>query len=817
MDEGPGSVGNRPARRSASQALISSFLPAFQATLPWPLDPFQVEAIEKLDRHQGVLVSAPTSSGKTVIADYAIYRALASNTRAIYTTPLKALSNQKFRDYTRRHGEGAVGLVTGENTINPGAPVVVMTTEILRNLIYEEPERLANVQYVILDEVHYIDDFPRGAVWEEIIIQAPAQIKFIGLSATISNYQEIADWMSRQRGEIATVSVRKRPVELRLWLSMRNEFYPLLDERGAIPRETRLRAQNESSTDFRLSQLRRAPENDLLPVVERLRRREFLPAIYFIFSRRGCREALGRCASHGMDLTTDDEKAVIDRTVSRRLEQVRDPDEAELYASMLDADTLRRGLAMHHAGLLPYLKEIVEDLFAQGLIKVVFATETLSLGIHMPARAVVVSSFTKFDGQNFAALTSGELTQLMGRAGRRGIDPIGHGIILKEPDIDIGTIYEAATGQEMTVESKFAPTYNMALNLLRYHPPEEVDLLMERSFGQYQKGLARRDLEDRLANLRHRVADVAGGRFTIEGEPCCTDETFNEFARANDEIASLRVQMRRLRRDHWHKGRSRGRGRGASTRDPGGRTLAQLKDEVVHWQATANRLPCRQCPFRAEHQAHHDEVKELRARLDASTQDAERSQGEYRRRMAALRGILEELGFLKDSVPTDKGHLASRIYGENNLIITEAIADGWLEELTPAELAASVVMVTAEDRNRDRPQPRQRMPTSAVALAQKRLRVIYFRFSARERDRGEENLRPLSGDYVNFVYDWCSSEPLATLQPPPGVELGDAVKAVKGLYSGLRQIEWAVVERPTLRHLVMKARQALERELITRV
>ena len=794
-----------------------SFLDAFQASLPWPLDPFQVEAIEKLEAHRGVLVSAPTSSGKTVIADYAIFRALATDTRAIYTTPLKALSNQKFRDYVRRHGDPYVGLVTGENTINPGAPVVVMTTEILRNLIYEEPERLERVSYVILDEVHYIDDFPRGAVWEEIIIQAPSHIKFIGLSATISNYQEIADWMSLQRGDVATVSVRKRPVELRLWLAMRNEFYPLLDERGGLSRETRVRAQHESSTDFRLAQMRRAPENDLLPVVERLRRREFLPAIYFIFSRRGCREALGRCASHGLDLTTKEEKLAIDRIVSRRLEQVRDRDEAELYLGLLDADTLRRGLAMHHAGLLPYLKEIVEDLFAQGLIKVVFATETLSLGIHMPARAVVVSSFTKFDGQNFAPLTSGELTQLMGRAGRRGIDPIGHGIILKEPDIDVGTIYEAATGQEMTVESKFAPTYNMALNLLRYHQPEEVDLLMERSFGQYQKGLARRELEERLANLRRRVEDVSTVRFQQQGDPCCTDDTFANFVRGNDEIASLRVRMRRLKRDHWHGGRGRTRGHGRSTRDPSGRTLADLKAEVSSWQEKLAQLPCRRCPFLAEHQAHFAEVRELRGRLAASTSDAERSQGEYRRRMAALRGILEELGFLEDSVPTDKGLLASRIYGENSLIMTEAIADGWLEELTPAELAATVVMVTAEDRNRDRPQARRRLPTSGVALAQKRLRVIYYRFSARERDRGEDNFRPLSTDYVNFVYDWCSGEPLSTLEAPPGVELGDAVKAVKGLYSSLRQIEWAVAARPALRQLVIKARQALERELIIRV
>ncbi len=793
-----------------------SFVDVFQATLPWPLDPFQVEAIDKLEAHQGVLVSAPTSSGKTVIADYAIFRALETNARAIYTTPLKALSNQKFHDYQRLHGEGDVGLVTGENTINPLAPVVVMTTEILRNLIYEDPQRLERVRYVILDEVHYIDDFPRGAVWEEIIIQAPPHIKFIGLSATISNFREVAEWMSLQRGDIATVSVTKRPVELRLWLAMRNEFYPLLDQQGGIPRDTRQRAQAEASTDRRLSQLRRPPENDLLPVVDRLQRREFMPAIYFIFSRRGCREALARCAAHGFDLTSDAEKAEIDAMVQLRLDQIEDADESRLYRELLDAQTLRRGLAMHHAGLLPYLKELVEALFQRGLIKVVFATETLSLGIHMPARACVVSSFTKFDGRDFAPLTSGELTQLMGRAGRRGIDPIGHGVILKEPDIDVGTIYEAATGDEMTVESKFAPTYNMALNLLRFHGPEEVDLLMERSFGQYQKMVARRSLDDRLANLRQRLADVEVSRFHTEGEPCCTEKTFTAFVRAEEEIGSVRARMRRLRREHW-QGRGRRRRSGA-TREAGGLTLAELKAELQTWQDQLNELPCRKCPFRGEHRAHHDEIRELQARIGASEHDAERSQGEYRRRMHALRGVLGDLGFLDGAVPTEKGLLASRIYGENSLIITQAIADGWLEELTPPELAAALVMVTAEDRNRDRPRPRRRLPTSAIALAQKRLRIIYYRFSAREKERGEENLRPLSTDYVNFTYDWCSGRPLTELQQAPmDIELGDAIKALKGLYSALRQVEWAVAGEPPLRKLVLKTRESLERDLITRV
>ena len=339
---------------------------------------------------------------------------------------------------------------------------------------------------------------------------------------------------------------------------------------------------------------------------------------------------------------------------------------------------------------------------------------------------------------------------------------------------------------------------------------------MERSFGQYQKIVARGNLDGRLANLVQRLADVTTTRFQAEGDPCCTERTFSSFIRAEEEIASLRVQMRRVKRDHW-QGRGRGRRRRVIARDAGGHTVRELKEQLAIWQQKAYALPCRKCPFLAEHRAHHAEVKDLRARIRASEQDAQRSQGEYRRKMHALRGVLGELGFLEAEVPTEKGLLASRIYGENSLIITEAIADGWLEELTPAELAASLVMVTAEDRNRDRPRPRRRFPTSAIALAQKRLRIIYYRFSAREKDRGEENFRPLSGDYVNFTYDWCSGRPLTDIQAPADIELGDAIKALKGLYSALRQIEWAVVERPSLRQLVLQTRKSLERDLITRV
>src|SRR6266849_699833 len=304
---------DQPGARRAHYLITETLVDEFEASLPFKLDAFQREAIEKLDLgHGGVLVSAPTSSGKTIVAEYAIYRALKTGLKVLYTTPLKALSNQKYHDFVREYGESTVGLVTGENTINDEAPVVVMTTEILRNLIYEDPKRLDMVRYVVLDEVHYIDDFPRGSVWEEIVIQAPQSIQLVGLSATIGNYKEIADWMAENRGGMETVFHDVRPVELKMWLAINNRFLPLFKGDGGIDQRTWTKAADEEA----------------------------------------------------------------------------------LFRRMVDSRLLRRGLAEHHAGLLPYHKEMVEELFQRGLIKVVFATETLSLGINMPARGVVVSSFT---------------------------------------------------------------------------------------------------------------------------------------------------------------------------------------------------------------------------------------------------------------------------------------------------------------------------------------------------------------------------------------------------------------------------------------
>ncbi len=789
----------------------------FEASLPFKLDPFQREAIDKLDTGVGgVLVSAPTSSGKTVVAEYAIFRALREGTKVIYTTPLKALSNQKYHDFVREYGEQRVGLVTGENTINDEAPVVVMTTEILRNLIYEDPKRLDRVDYVVLDEVHYIDDFPRGSVWEEIVIQAPRSIKLVGLSATIGNYREIAEWMAENRGGMETVFHDVRPVELKMWLSIHNRFLTLFKEGGGIDQRTWSKATEEEEASYRVGRFSRLPSNDLLKVIEELRRLDILPSIYFIFSRRGCREALQRCSYHDLDLTTAAEKEAIDRVAAERLLGLKDRDEESLFRRMVDSRLLRRGLAEHHAGLLPYHKEMVEELFQRGLIKVVFATETLSLGINMPARGVVVSSFTKFDGVSFSNLTTGELTQLMGRAGRRGIDVIGHGVILKESDVEIGTIYEVAMGPTLVVESKFLPSYNMALNLLRVYTPEEAEGLMERSFGQFQKRLAVDRTRERLANVRARLEDI--GRMWDDADVSIEDVA--QYYKLEDRRRVIRIELKRLRRDAGSERRNR-RGRHTRAQGPTSRVVQKLEVEAKGLLERQKKLKVVRSPRFGEYLQRYGEIRTLQRELDAGEREATGQMDEYARKLRRLCRILAETGFLSANRPTDKGLFAARVYGENTILVTEAVWTGWLEGLTSEELCAVLVMLAAEDRERGRrggaPTGPRRYPTPAIAQTARLVRSLYFRFADMEKDLDEPNLRQPSHDYIDFAYRWSAGEPLDQIPLPSNVDIGDAIKAMKSLYSLLRQLEFALRQaKSPLLDVVSRAVTQMERDVIKR-
>ena len=799
---------------------LAAVIDAFERSLPFSLDAFQREAIEKLETSRGVLVAAPTSSGKTLVAEYPMWRCLLAppamrrpHARVVYTSPLKALSNQKFHDLAERYGAANVGLVTGEHTVNDGATLVVMTTEILRNVLYDEPARLDRVGEVVLDEVHYIDDHPRGTVWEEIIIEAPSHVRLIGLSATIGNVDEVAAWMAGLRGPIGTVVRTERPVPLEMWLSISNRLEPLFDAGGQVARRTLDLAASDVMHEAPFRYLRRAPENDLFRVIDQLRTRRMLPAIYFIFSRRGCAEALGRCAVHGLDLTTAAEKEAIDARHGELLQRIDDADERRVFRQVIDPVTLRNGVAMHHAGMLPSAKEAVERLFIEGLLKVVFATETLSLGLNMPARACVVSSFTKFDGTGFHALTAGELTQLMGRAGRRGIDTVGHGVILKEADVDVRDIYDAAIGGEMTVDSKFAPTYSMVLSLLRTRSAERAEELLDRSFGQFQNLQRSDQWSAKRLNLEERLADLQRRAFR-HPRVACTERTLTLHLGLMQSVEELQTSVRRAKREHWRDSR-RGRhgGRGA---DPGQRFEAMRRD-LKRRQDRLHASPCRGCPLLGEHRAHRAETRTVEETLAGGEAELEWARHRYRREFRALRDVLRTAGFLDGDSPTALGGLAASLFGDSALLIADAVLAGQLDTLDSAELAAALVTLVAEDRGRERPQPsRRRFPTPRVEVAHRHLRASWQRLAAIEREHGLETMRPLSLDFVAAAHQWASGVPLLEIEAAPGTDIGDVVKAMKNLYAMLRQLEGALRAHPLLDR-VRGARSAMERDLIRRV
>jgi ATP-dependent RNA helicase HelY len=504
------------ARRRAAQASTFPALHDFAQDLGFDLDDFQREACQALERGSGVLVCAPTGAGKTVVGEFAVHLALVDGQaggtprKCFYTTPIKALSNQKYHDLVRRHGADQVGLLTGDNAINGDAPVVVMTTEVLRNMLYAGSTTLDGLAYVVMDEVHYLADRFRGGVWEEVIIHLPASVTLVSLSATVSNAEEFADWLVTVRGETEVVVSEHRPVPLWQHMLVGKRMFDLFHDADAArkhdvhpellryTRDTMRRLDMGEGRTAGPGWGRRGPRwrGPFRPdVVERLDRENLLPAILFIFSRAGCDAAVQQCLAAGLRLTTPDERLEIRRIAERRMTAIPGEDLSVLgYWEWLDG--LERGLAAHHAGMLPAFKEVVEELFVQGLVKAVFATETLALGINMPARCVVLERLVKFNGEAHVDLTPGEYTQLTGRAGRRGIDVEGHAVVVWSPEVDPRHVAGLASTRTYPLRSSFRPSYNMAVNLVGSVGAEPARALLASSFAQFQAdrsvvGLAR--------------------------------------------------------------------------------------------------------------------------------------------------------------------------------------------------------------------------------------------------------------------------------------------------------------------------------------
>jgi ATP-dependent RNA helicase HelY len=504
------------ARRRAADASSFPALEEFGRELEFELDDFQTEACQALERGSGVLVCAPTGAGKTVVGEFAVHLALAAGLgkaprKCFYTTPIKALSNQKYHDLVQRYGVERVGLLTGDNAINGDAPVVVMTTEVLRNMLYAGSGTLEGLAYVVMDEVHYLADRFRGAVWEEVIIHLPASVTLVSLSATVSNAEEFADWLVTVRGHTEVVVSEHRPVPLWQHMLVGKRMFDLFHDADAArkhdvhpellryTREMLRRAELGGAGAYpgrgRPGRGRRWPVPARADVVDRLDREGLLPAILFVFSRAGCDAAVQQCLQAGLRLTTPDERVEIRALVESRVSALPSEDLAVLgYWDWLDG--LERGLAAHHAGMLPTFKEIVEELFVRGLVKAVFATETLALGINMPARCVVLERLVKFNGEAHVDLTPGEYTQLTGRAGRRGIDVEGHAVVVWAPEVDPRHVAGLASTRTYPLRSSFRPSYNMAVNLVGSVGAARARDLLESSFAQFQAdrsvvGLAR--------------------------------------------------------------------------------------------------------------------------------------------------------------------------------------------------------------------------------------------------------------------------------------------------------------------------------------
>ena len=525
-----------PAERHAA-AHDRSLLGDFPDLYPFGLDGFQREGCLALARGHSVLVAAPTGAGKTVVGEFAVHQALRLGRKCFYTTPIKALSNQKFHDLSARYGADRVGLLTGDNSINSEAPVVVMTTEVLRNMLYADSPTLDQLGFVVMDEVHYLADRFRGPVWEEVIIHLPQGVLLAALSATVSNAEEFGEWLGTVRGATDVIVDEHRPVPLWQQVMVGDRLLDLfVDDAHQRVNPELLRIARESARWPEQRRRGRRPNRDRLTpwrtdVVTELHDDHLLPGITFIFSRAGCDAAVQQCLSAGLTLTTPQERRQIEEIVDARTMDLPHED-----LGVLGYDTwregLRRGIAAHHAGLLAMFKEVVEDLFQRGLVKMVFATETLALGINMPARTVVLERLVKWNGENHVDITPGEYTQLTGRAGRRGIDVEGHAVVVWHPGLDPQALAGLASTRTYPLRSSFRPSYNMTVSLIGRMGRTLARDILETSFAQFQ---ADRGVVALAAQVRRNEEALEGYRDAMQ----CHLGNFEEYAALRRELSDL--------------------------------------------------------------------------------------------------------------------------------------------------------------------------------------------------------------------------------------------------------------------------------------
>ncbi len=814
------------------------------------LDGFQIEAMGHIDAGASVVVAAPTGSGKTVIAEHAIDLAVASGRRAFYTTPIKALSNQKFSDLSLRIGRHRVGLLTGDNTINGDGDVVVMTTEVLRNMLYEDRD-LDTLDVVVLDEVHYLEDTFRGPVWEEVILNLPSHVRLVCLSATVSNAEEVRGWLEAVRGTTELVVETKRPVELtNLYVvgerkGERLHMVPTLIDGRPNPEGHRFDPDlRRRGNQGRPRSQWRTPRR--IDIIDMLEDRKLLPTIWFVFSRKGCDEAADSLARVGARFTSPQQAREMRELAEDRISSLDESDLRLLGAESWLAQ-LERGIASHHAGLVPAFKESIEAGFARGLIKVVFATETLALGVNLPARSVVIDKLSKFTGETHEILTPAQFTQITGRAGRRGIDDTGHALVPWSPFVTFDQVASLAASRSFRLRSAFRPTYNMAVNLLGHHTPDEARALLARSFAQYQSNSELTRLEARLVKETKRVANLEESLDNSSTTDDDVGSTPDHPDAISDAITRLRPGDLILDPDgnpmavmgiSWRKG-NRARIRLVSrtghdtrwnsselTRVP--HTIGHIDLPTPHtpdrpeFRAdVANRIR-RSVPKGTSRRRRRSEISpaHLRADLKSARKEvrrirrlAARHRGSIPQQFDAICDILHQRGYLLDWQLTDSGRILGRIYHELDLLVADCLIAGVFDGLRPAELASVASTFTYEHR-RPGPPPDPRFPSPTARDAFREMGAIAADLRRCQHKAGLPRYRTPDGGFAAMAHSWASAEDLAVLLDADNLLTpGDFVRNIKQLTDLLRQLS-SIAPNAATRSAAASAVDAINRGVV---
>lgn len=735
------------------------------------LDDFQKEAINYIEEGKSVVVCAPTGAGKTCIAEAAIQLAIQNNNRIFYTTPLKALSNQKYHDFSKKYGIENTGLLTGDTSINRDAKIVVMTTEVFRNMLYgttfgSVKDNLKDVKYVVLDEVHYMNDESRGTVWEESIIYCPTNIQIIALSATVQNSSQLTDWINTVHSETKHVFTDFRPVPLRFYYydsSKPHTILPLMTPTGA------LNSKIKPESRYKYFNAKTQPKNQMADIVEVLHQKDMLPCIYFTFSRRKCDENALQCKK--LELLTKEESIEIEKYIDEYLK-----DNMYLFNSP-QLELIKKGVAPHHAGLLPGLKNLIERLFQKGLIKVVFATETLAAGINMPARTTIISSISKRTDDGHRLLTANEFLQMSGRAGRRGMDEIGYVVIVGTPFQTPDEVYNLATSSSNPLESKFEPCYSMVLNLLQRFSLDEAKELILKTFGYFSSSDRLLPLINELKRYEENISEMK--KFRCHNN--LTSDDLVEFIKYKNLYIEYRTILKTLKKQN----------KGGKNQKEIAQFAAKTKEILHKFQS----FGCNDCKVYKKHRKDLELIQRFEKKARQLKKDIDFQKDVYWQKFLAHKKVLEVMGHLKDDYPTEIGKITMGLRCENELYISEILKSGVLSGLGPIELASVVCAITSEEiRNKDGiiTSP----PSSNVRKVLSKIKDIKRKIFMVERDFNLQNEMNLHSHFSGLIEKWVSSNLIEdNNQTKTWNELfednefseGDVVRAFKRTIDLLRQ------------------------------